>query len=256
MKKQILCLKYSKFKIWKNKSKNLILKVRENRTASTRRLTVTGNGFHDFNRMIDVDEKEDTSWVYDNTLEGYKSLCVAPISGTPVGPRPGDLPFQIRVPERFPRGIRNTDFRQSLINSVLDIEHNDRNNWFNNDFTHEEIDKGVILIFTNSPYGGGRAYTRIIGEYEDDTPYLFEVEIDSNLAQRSSEAVWRREFGRVLSLKANVPQNAHGYVMRIESVGWETFHPQEIEIINLHWDINRRFTTKADRPNMEWYLTD
>ena len=146
------------------------------------------------------------------------------------------------------------DFEQSLTNSVLDIEHNDRNNWYNNEFTIEDIEKGAILIFTNNPYGGGRAYTRIIGKYDDDTPYLFEVEIDSNLTQRGAEAVIRRELGRVLSIYDGAPYRSN-YVMAHEWVGSDHFHPQELKIIDLFYDINQRFSTKADRPDMRWYLT-
>jgi len=34
------------------------------------------------------------------------------------------------------------------------------------------------------------------------------------------------------------------------------YHPDEFKVLDLHWDINRRYETIADRPNMEWYLTD
>jgi len=257
---------------------------KSSRTDAIRNLTITGDGYHNLQRSINIEDnteynpfmipvqtREDDEWVYENGLDGLKDYAVG-WDGKILGPRPGDLPLDIFVRNSLPTGNNKINYQTSMDLFLNGIENNGELNWFNNDLFYRdgnqlnEIEKGVIFTFTNRPAGGGLAYTHTRARYEDGTPYLWEVEIDSSFGyevdidehreayQRALTGIFNREGGRVLDLSDNAPQNARGYVMRRESAGWSTFHPQEKQILKLLYNINQRYETRTERPNIrDWY---
>jgi hypothetical protein len=266
------------------------LKNGRNRTSAVRRLTASKDGYHVLSRdiniedntlynpfMIPVEEREDTSWVYPTTLDGL-SVYIGPISGTLyLVPRPSDLPFPIWIYENnIPEPNDSVNYLE-IISSVCD-DFNRNGNWYNpefnildgdfpqhedrkySDFPQDEIDrigKGVIFNFVSGPFGGGLGFVRRIREYEDGTDYLFIVDISRGLGRftpRALRGVASRELFRVSGGVDRSPQDSP-YISAYEAVNVDRLHPQEEKIINLCWNINQRYPTNANRPNIrDWYL--
>tara|TARA_Y100000034_G_scaffold136068_2_gene210599 strand:+ start:2007 stop:3377 length:1371 start_codon:yes stop_codon:yes gene_type:complete len=253
------------------------------RTASIRNFTILGNEvYHDLSRMINIgdstlyhpfmipiEEREEEDWVYRNTLEGFKRLFGL------ATPRPSDLPLPIWIYEdNIPEPNDSVDYIDILSSVIEDFNRN--GNWYDEefnilrgdfpehdsanyaDFPQEEIERigeGVVFNFLNSPYRGGNAYTHLFRGYEDDTNYLFIVDINRNLDRAppiTLRGVSSRELFRVIGGNDNSPHNS-SYISANEAVNVGGIHPQEEKIIRLCWDINRRCPTKYDWPDIHWY---
>ena len=241
-------------------------------------LSVTGEGYHDFLRNIDIEgskvydffmipvesKGDSTNWYYPTVLHGFKEYATTagdgPMGGKPTGPRPSDLPFNIYRYQAYPGDVEY--WENTIEDAINDAESNGEYNWFNNNIIQisgeriNEVQSGVILDFVDRPYGGGVAYTHTLATYEDGTAYLWRIELDNDLTNSDAESVVRREIGRMMPFRDAVPIMVLGYVMRHESAGWPNFHPQEIGIFELLYNIDTMYGTKADRPNIrDWYLT-
>jgi len=235
-------------------------------TNAIRNLIITGDEYHVLQRPIDISDdteyspfmipvqaREDSTWVYHTGLDAYIAIASGSFR------RPSDLPLDIYRTQSLQdvQDSTGTDWMQAIQSAISDAENNGELNWFNNELTYvnadqvQEIEKGVIIIFTNSPTGGGHAYTNTLARYEDGTPYLWEVELNPWLSQLGANAVFRREIGRVMGLDDVVPQDAPGYVMRREAGGWSTFHQQERQAIKLLYNINQRCETAQEKRNLD-----
>ena len=77
--------------------------------------------------------------------------------------------------------------------------------------------------------------------------------------QMGAGVALRRDLGgRVLNLDDAAPYRSN-YIMANEWGGGYIvgervyYHPQEKQVLKLLYNINRRYETKADRPDMRWY---
>ena len=144
------------------------------RTNTIRTLTINGEGYHALQRsmdisdntqyspfMIPVQERDSVHWAYPTDLDCFKSYCSGLVDGKPLGPRPEDLPIDIYLTQSLEdiQDSTGTDWASAIQSAISDAENNGELNWFNNSLIYidqqqlQEIEKGVILRFTNTPRG-------------------------------------------------------------------------------------------------------
>ena len=239
----------------------------------TRQATIRDNSTLDF-FMIPVQSRGDsTDWYYPTVLHGFKEYSTA-WNGNAITFHPGDTPFNIYRFQEYPTEF-GADWPEVIESAINDAENNGEWNWYNNDVSYvtedriASVDKGVILDFVRSPTGGGLAYTHVLARYPDETPYLWRIELDTDLIRAGAEVTIRREFGRQQDLRDAVPPEINNnYIMVTESAGgypidghWY-YHPQEKGILGLKWYIQEygettgQYTSWQDAPNMDWYITE
>jgi hypothetical protein len=231
--------------------------------------------------MIPVESRGDsTNWYYPTVLHGFKEYCTRNEENNhvPLIFHQNDLPFNIYRYQEYPDSTNYwdgprpdfiVDWESAIEGAINEAENNGEWNWFNNQVVQisrddiDEVSQGIIIEWVDGPYGGGLAYTHTLARHEDATPYLWRIELDYSLSEGnwSADAVVRREIGRMMNFYDAVPHMTPGYVMRHESIGWPNYHPQELGIFELKYDImdygnsTGQYDHSLAAPKMDWYLT-